>query len=327
MKILVTGGTGFTGSHLVRRLLGKGHDVLVIDIQKGGDFDELIKLGADIKIGSITDRELVHSCINGCDLVYHLAAAFRQINVSKQFYWDVNVEGTRNLLEASLDSKIKRFIHCSTIGIYGDVKSPPADENSEPAPADYYQYSKLQGEKIVKEYSEKGLYTVIIRPSGIYGPGDCGRFLMLYQFVKKGTFFMFSNGNIDYHTVYIDNLIDAFELASQIEGINGEDFIIADERVYTLNDIITQVAGALGTKVKIRYLPFWPLWFAALVCELFCKPFGISPPLFRRRADWFRMVRSFKIDKAKKRLGYKPRVDLAEGLAITAKWYKDQGLI
>jgi len=138
---------------------------------------------------------------------------------------------------------------------------------------------------------------------------------------------MFSSGSADYHTLYIDNLIDAFELASEVEGINGEAFIIADERTYTLNDLVTNVASAMGTNVKIRYLPFWPLWFCALVCEYLCKPFGISPPLFRRRVDWFRMVRSFSIEKAKKHLGYNPRVDLAEGLLKTAKWYKDEGLI
>ena len=83
-----------------------------------------------------TDKKLVDESVKGCDLVYHIAAAFRQINVTKKFYWDVNVEGTRNLLEASLDAQVKRFIHCSTIGIYGNVKNPPADEKFDPAPTD-----------------------------------------------------------------------------------------------------------------------------------------------------------------------------------------------
>ena len=327
MKILVTGGTGFTGSHLVRRLINNGHDVHVLDIEKGNNFDELTTMGATIVLGTITDKTLVDNCVKGCDLVYHLAAAFRQINVSKKFYWDVNVEGTRNLLEAALNSHVQRFINCSTIGIYGDVKNPPADELSVPAPNDYYQYTKLEGEKLAKEYSAKGLYTVNILPAGIYGPGDLGRFLMLYRFVKRGVFYMFSDGSAFYHTLYIDNLIDAFELATEVEGINGEAFIIADEKHYTLNELVAGVADSMGTKVKIQYLPFFPLWISALICEMLCKPFGISPPLFRRRVDWFRSVRAFSIEKAVEVLGYNPKVGLAEGLHKTATWYKKHGFI
>lgn len=327
MNILVTGGTGFAGSHLVKRLLFRGHEVHVLDIQEGHHYKELLKLGARIKLGSVTDKRLVEESVDGCDIVYHTAAAFRQINATKKFYWDVNVEGTRNMLEASLNAQVKKFIHCSTIGIYGNVQNPPADENSHPSPADYYQYSKLEGEKIAKDYSSKGLYTVIIQPSGIYGPGDLGRFLILYRLVKKGVFFMFGDGNISYHTVYIDNLLDGFELVSEIEGINGQSFIIADEHYYTLNELVVHVARSMETEIKIRHMPYLPLWFVSLIIENLYKPFRIAPPLFRRRAEWFRMVRAFSIEKAKNILGYNPKIDLPEGLLSTATWYRDNGHI
>ena len=142
MKILVTGGTGFTGSHLVRRLLKKGHEVVILDNQKGLFFEELESIGARIHLGSITDKQLINILIKDCDVVQHLAAAFRKINVSKKVYWDVNVEGTRNLLDASLRHGVKRFVYCSTQGVHGNIKNIPGNENSPIAPEDYYQYTK-----------------------------------------------------------------------------------------------------------------------------------------------------------------------------------------
>ena len=139
MKILVTGGTGFTGSHLVKRLLGKGHDVTVMDNQKGLFHDELSEKGAKIHIASITDIEKTEKVVEGQEVIYHLAAAFRQLDVSDQYYWDVNVGGTRNLVDSALRAGARKFVYCSTQGVHGNVDAPPGDEKSAIAPEDYYQ--------------------------------------------------------------------------------------------------------------------------------------------------------------------------------------------
>jgi len=327
MKVLVTGGTGFTGSHLVRRLLGRGHDVMVIDIQKGLFFDELTKRGAKIELGSITDMNDVNKIVKGCEVVYHVASSFRDVTVPNEAYWSVDVEGTRNLLDASYRLGVKRFIHCSTIGVYGNVRHPPASEQTDIAPADYYQFAKYEGEKVVEEYVQKGLDAVIIRPAAIYGPGDSGRFLILFRMVKQGFFLMFGDGKAYYHTVFIDNLLDAFELAADKEGISGEKYIIADEHYFSLNELVQYIAESLGISARIWHLPFWPLWVAALICEMICKPLNIYPPIFRRRVDWFRQVRAFSIDKAKRELNYQPKIDLQTGLSMTTMWYGDHGYL
>ncbi len=327
MRALVTGGLGFTGSHLVRRLLSKGHEVLVMDINKGLFYDELKGKGAKIELGSITDPTLVNKMVKDCEVVYHIAAAFRQMNVPIRFYWDVNVEGTRNLLDAAYRFKVKKFIHCSTVGVYGNVKNPPADENSPISPADYYQLTKYEGEKLVQNYNEKGLNTVTLLPSGIYGPGDEGRFLILFRFVKRGYFFMFGSGKTFFHTVFIENLIDAFELAAEKEGLSGERFIIADENYYSLNELVEMVAGVIGCSLKILKVPFLPMWLIAFACEMFCKPLRLNPPIFRRRINWFRQVRAFSIEKAKREIGYRPRVSTEEGLRRTAEWYQEHGYL
>ncbi len=327
MRVLVTGGTGFTGSHLVRRLLDKGYQVLVMDNQKGLFYDELRVRGATIELGSIADKNLVSEMIQGCEVVYHLAAAFRQLNVPDKYYWDVNVEGTRHLVDAAYRFRTRKFIYCSTQGVHGHIENPPGDEDSPIAPEDYYQFTKYKGEEVVREYVEKGLDAVTLRPTAIYGPGDPGRFLILFRLVKRGTFLMFGDGDTFYHPVHVDNLVDAFELAAERNGIQGRNYIIGDEHYYSLNQLVQAVASAIEVPIRIRHLPFWPVWTAAWACETVCKPLRLSPLLFRRRVDWFRQVRAFSIEKARRELGYQPEVALKEGLAQTAKWYREHGYV
>jgi len=327
MKVLVTGGTGFTGSHLTRRLLLKGDRVVVVDNQRGLFFDELKRLGAEIFIGSVTDKALVQKMAQGCEVVHHLAAAFRKVNLPKKVYWDVNVEGTRHLLEAALKYGVQKFVYCSTCGVHGDVRQGQANENSLIAPEDYYQYTKYEGEKIIAGFLGKGLKIVTLRPTAIYGPGDPERFFMLFKRVGKGRFLMFGDGRAHYHPVYIDNLVDAFELAAASAKGDGEVYLIGDEKSYSLNDLVSAIAKTLAVDLTIRHLPFWPLWTAALVCEMVYKPLRTEPPLFRRRVDWFRQNRAFSIEKAKRELGYEPKIGLEAGLAETAKWYQEHGYL
>ena len=160
----------------------------------------------------------------------------------------------------------------------------------------------------------------------IYGPGDPARFLHLFRRVKSGRFLMFGTGATLYHPLYIDNLVDAFLLAGATPG-TGEIYLIGDAHYYSLNDLVTAVGRSMGQDVHIVHLPFGPLWAASVACETLCKPLHIEPPLFRRRADWFRQNRAFSIDKARKGLGYKPSVSLSTGLATTAAWYRDHGYL
>jgi nucleoside-diphosphate-sugar epimerase len=327
MKILVTGGTGFTGSHLTRRLLQRGQKVVVIDNQPGLFADELKSLGAEIFLGCVTDRNLVDKAASGCQVIYHVAAAFRKVNLPRKVYWDINVGGTRTVLDAALKHGVAKVVYCSTCGVHGDVKQDAGDEETPIAPEDYYQYTKYEGERVVQEFVQQGLRAVILRPAAIYGPGDPARFYNLFKLVNKGRFLMFGPGKVRYHPLYIDNLLDAFELAAETKNGNGEAYLIADEKACTLNQLVSSIAQALGVDLRIKYLPFWPLWVAAVTCELIYKPLPMDPPLFRRRVDWFRQNRAFKISKAKRDLGYRPEVDLKQGLAMTANWYRGSGYL
>lgn len=327
MKILVTGGTGFTGTHLTRRLLREGHQVTVVDNQPGLFSHELEQLGATIMIGSVADRRLITRAAAGCAIVYHLAAAFRKVNLARVEYRQTNVEGTRVVLDVASQNSVQKLVYCSTCGVHGDVKEWPADESAPIAPADYYQATKYEGEIIVREFVERGLPAVIVRPAAIYGPGDPERFLMLFRRVQTGRFLMFGHGRAHYHPLYVDNLVDAFLLAAASQRRRGEAYLIADEEYYTLNELVQAIGEALDVDVKISHYPFRPLWLAALLCEAVFKPLPAEPPLFRRRVDWFRQNRAFDIRKAKLELGYQPKIDLKEGLARTARWYRDHGYV
>ncbi len=327
MRVLVTGGTGFTGSHAVRHYLARGHTVRVLDNQKGTFFDELSKAGAEIQLGSVAEREAVRRAVEGVELVQHIAAAFREINVPKEVYRSVNVDGTRIVAEEALRAGARRVVYCSTEGVHGHVVHPPGNEESPIAPEDYYQQTKWEGELAFREVLGRGLDGVILRPTGIYGPGDPARFLMLFRMVKRGHFFIVGDGRARYHPVYIDNLCDAFELAGDKPEARGEAFIIADDRHLTWNELIPLVAQALGVDVKIHYLPLRPVWLAAALCEGVCWPFGITPPLFRRRAEMFSHMRAFDISKARRVLGYEPKVALEEGLARSCEWYRRHGYL
>jgi nucleoside-diphosphate-sugar epimerase len=326
-RILVTGGTGFTGAHLVRRLISRGHEVVVLDNKKGIVYEDLVNLGAEIIIGSVTNEELVDKLVAGCYTVHHLAAAFREVNVPKALYRDVNVNGTRYLLEAAEKHNVNRFVYCSTCGVHGDVEDPPAAEDAPITPADYYQLTKYEGEKVAQDFIEKGMKITILRPAAIYGPEDPERWLMLIKRVSNGRFLMFGDGKATYHPLYIDNLIDAFELSAEKDEAIGQTYLIADNEYYELNHLVAEIGSALSIDVSIVHLPFTPLWVAAAITEAIYMPFQKNPPIFRRRVDWFRQNRAFDISKAKNELGYDPNIDLQTGIERTVSWYKEYGYL
>ncbi len=326
MLTLVTGGTGFTGSHLVRRLLARGDTVRVLDNAPGLFARELQAAGAEVTLGSVTDVNVVERMTEGTRQVFHVAAVFRQINLPDETYHEVNAVGTRIVGEAALRHKVDSFVYCSTQGVHGDIKSPPGNEQSPITPEDYYQTTKYEGEQEIAALVERGLPATTLRPMAIYGPGDPARFLYLFRAVKRGRFLMFGDGTTFYHPLYIDNLVDAFLLAAFQPG-TGEVYLIGDREYCSLNELVTAVAASMGRRVQITHLPFGPLWLAAGLCEAVCKPLGLEPPLFRRRADWFRQNRAFSIDKARHGLGYEPKFNLATGLARTAEWYRENGYL
>jgi len=327
MRVLVTGGTGFTGTALVKRLIEQGHAVVALDYQEGLQCDVLRAHGAKIVIGSVTDQQAVERSMNGVELVFHLAAAFRELNKPNSYYDKVNVGGTRVVLAAARRHGVRKFIYCSTCGVHGNVDHPPANEDAPIQPADYYQRTKYEAEPIVTQETGQGLETVILRPAAIYGPGDPERFFMIFKRVSRGTFPMFGSGRTLYHPLYVDNLVDAFLLCMPPGAGNGRAYLIADGSYYPIEEIVKAVARALGVPVRIPHYPVLPVVVLGHVVEKACKPFGLAPPIFPRRVDWYRQNRAFDTSRAKGELGYVPQVHLEEGLRRTGIWYRQMGYL
>lgn len=323
---LVTGGTGFTGGHLARRLARDGCRVRAIarDPEKASP---LAAAGVEVVAGDLKDRASLARAAAGCEVVYHIAALYRTEGVPDSEFREVNALGTANMLEAAAGAGVRRFVHCSTVGVHGHVSEIPANEDSPFHPGDIYQETKLEGEKRAREFFRaRGLPGVVFRPTGIYGPGDM-RFLKLFRHIASGRFRMIGSGKVYYHLTYIDDLVDGILLCGERPEALGNVYILGGERYVTLRELADTIAEALGTRVSRVRIPFAPVYAAAAVCEKICRPLGIEPPIFRRRVDFFRKDRAFDISKARRELGYAPRVDVREGIRRTADWYRAQGLL
>ena len=232
MKALVTGASGFTGGAVCRRLLNEGWSVTAF-ARASSNTRALQEAGVQCVVTDITDRAAVAKSFPDVDVVFHIAAAYRAEHADHGEFSRVNVDATRNLLEEAGERGVSRFVHCSTVGVQGEIEDPPASEDYRFHPGDHYQESKLAGEQLALEYFAKGLKGAVVRPVGIYGPGDT-RFLKLFKPIAKGYFVMVGKGDSLYHMTYIDDLVEGFMLAATRPEALGEVFTIAGRALYDL---------------------------------------------------------------------------------------------
>lgn len=323
--ILVTGATGFAGGQLVRRLRKLGHRVRAL-VRPGSDAQALVDQGVEVVRGDLTRAADVERAAEGVCKIFHMAAVYRTARHPDAYYYEVNVGGTRNVLEAAWRQGVERVVHCSTVGVHGDVRQVPSTEDSPLNPGDVYQRTKLEGERAAREAFAAGLPGTVVRPAAIYGPGDL-RLLKLFRTIRNGSFRMFGSGETCYHLVYIDDLIDGLLLCSERPEALGQVFILAGPRYLRLDEMVRIVADAVGVPPPGGHLPMWPLVMAAATCEAVCRPLRLEPPLHRRRADFFRKNRAFSCEKARSLLGYEPRIGPREGARRTASWYFENGYL
>lgn len=328
MSILVTGATGFTGKNLTRYLLQNGEKVRVIVRDKSKLDDLLENNNLEVFEGNIFEESIVNKAMVGVKKVFHVAAIFRTSGISDEVYWNTHVKATNLLMEAALKEGVEIFVHTSTVGVHGDVGTEVSvDEQAEFSPGDIYQRTKLEAEiSVHKFYKEKGLPIVVIRPTAIYGPGDL-RLLKLYKMASHYFTIILGDGKIKYHMVFIDDLIQGYIKASEVKEAVGETFIIGGDEVLTLNKLLETIGTVIDSQVRKLYLPVRPFQLLGTFMEKIFTPLGISPPIYRRRVDFFTKSRSFNISKAKRILGYQPKYDLLLGITVTAKWYKEKGFL
>lgn len=323
-SVFVTGATGFTGGHLCRHLIAAGYRVTAL-VRPGGDDSCLIRMGVHTVRGDICDSDGLQQAVDGADTVYHIAAAFRDASLPDQAFFEVNVQGTRNIIHAAAAAGVKRFVHCSTVGVHGDTGRTPATEDSPFQAPDVYCESKIEGELTARAlFEELGIEGSVFRPMGIYGPGDT-RFLKLFRSISRRRFVMIGSGDVYYQMTHIDDLCRGIMLCGEHPNAVGEAFLLAGDHHTTLTELVDCIADALDVKPLPFRVPMAPVMAAAHVCDAVCRPLGINPPLYPRRVEFFSKDRAASIDKARSLLGYEPRVSLADGIRMTAQWYREKG--
>lgn len=325
-NVLVTGGTGFAGSHLTKKLLDLDFNVRLL--VRNGSVAKLRNSDMpEVVLGDIRDVTAVKKAVKGVDLVFNLAAAYRKAGIKDVDYYDTNVKGVSNLLKAAMEFGIEQFVQCSTAGVHGPIDNPPANEESPYNPRDIYQITKLLGELLVRDCHRKtGMPFTIIRPCAIYGPGD-SRLLKLFRLASMRFVPVLGSGQAYYHLIHINDLTTAFILAAFHPKAQQEAFIIGDDNCYTINEIIDMISSRLGRDGKRFHLPPFPFKVLGNVVEKTSITIGIEPLIYRRRVDFFTISRSFTNTKALNLLGFKPKTKLIDGLKSTYEWYVARGLL
>jgi nucleoside-diphosphate-sugar epimerase len=278
-----------------------------------------------LAVGDLREPTALADATAGVDVVYHIAAIYRQAGLPAETYRAVNATAVQHLIEAAARGGVKRIVHCSTVGVHGDIEHPPANEDAPLKPGDIYQSTKCEGERLARETGARvGVEVTVARPSGIYGPGD-RRLLRLFRGIARRRWITLGPGKIYYHLTYIDDLVEGLRLCGEHSAAANRTYILAGGEVTTLNTLVERVAEQAGVPAPTAHLPVWPFWIAGAACEAVCAPFGVEPPLYRRRVDFFTKSRAFDITRARTEIGFAPVVGLRDGIRRTLDWYRHHG--
>ena len=325
MRIAITGATGFLGSHLAEDFLARGWEATLLS--RTAEKADPWRSRGRVEVGDVADPAALDRLFDGADVAIHLVSNFRTASDPPERYAHTNVQGTQNAVAAARKAGVRRFVHCSTIGVHGHVRSTPGNEDSPFHPGDLYQTTKAEAEAFVRaEGLREGMEIVVVRPCSIYGPGDT-RMLKMFRMLAKRTFFTLGSCRENFHAVYIDDLVEGFHRVATQPGLGGEVFILGGPEYVSLWNYLGTAARAVGAPRPWIRLPYAPVFAASVLCEKLCVPLGVEPPLHPRRVRFCRNNRAFSIDKARRILGYDPRIGLEEGMNRTVAWYRSEGLL
>lgn len=324
MKILVTGATGFIGKHLIEKLLEEKHEIVCVSrkpIQEGTFSEKVENLLCDLQ-----EMEKLDGEIEGVDVVIHMAAQLGHHGIPYEYYYSVNYQATMKLAEVSVKAGVKQFIYCSAPYVTG-LEGRNVPESAPYAPPNPYAETKALAEKgLIKDYKDK-MNCTIVRPSFVYGIGDVRR-TALYRSIQKKRFVLTTKGDTYLQPTYVSDIVDGIVLCLLNPASYGEIFNLGAEKDCTSKEYLECIAKNVGTKLIHINIGYGLSVFLANIVD------GLSKALFKKpgfvnkgRIDFLSKDHSCDISKAKKVLGYQPKIDLDTGIRMSVEWARKNGYL
>ncbi len=326
MKVLITGATGLLGGHLINELQARGEQIRAL-VLPAENADKLIARGVEVVRGDITEARTLPPAVEGVELVFHLAA---MMGVSRPIsdYRRVNVTGTENLYKAAQAAGVRRFVHTSSHTVYGLGHGRYMTENDRfnPDPHPYSQ-TKAEGDRLVRRLMlTSKMETVILRPGSFFGPGDKLNFGRMAQRMKEGKGVIIGRGDNALPFCYVTDVVQGFLLAAYHEKAAGNVYNITNDRPLTQLEMFNEVADAVGGIRPTRHVPFLPILYGSMVAERLASLTHTEPLATQHGALMFGTDNRHSIEKARRELGFEPKVDLREGIRLAAAWFNAGGM-
>ncbi len=332
-RVLVTGANGFIGQHLVKKLIEKDYLVhgLVMPNTALGELSLLDNKSLKLVQGDLTNYNSLLNATKDVNEIIHLAGIVKYVNLSDGLYWDINVNGTENLLKACVENKLKlkRFIYCSTVDVYGGLEDQDKviSEDFQPKPKGIYSKTKYESELVCNKYNQEHKIPItILRPGRVYGEGDL-TFLPFLRLIKRKLYFNIGTRDTYMSSIYVEDLVNAFILALENPKAIGNTYIITNDEIVTKKEFANTIASELNIKLSNLSLPKSFVIPPVYVLEKLYSIIGKNPPFSTKKLEFFLQSKKYSIEKAKKELGYKQQTSIKEGIRRTVEWYKKRNLI
>jgi len=326
MKSLVTGASGFIGGHLTRALVVAG-DVVRILARPASDTRHLADLPVEICTGDLTDPHSLRQAVAGVERVFHCAAIVSDWGDAALF-GAVNVAGTRHLLAAALDAGVRKFVHVSSTEVYGYPDYPATEEAPYRRRSWPYCETKIEAEKQAWAFAERGLPLTVVRPATVYGPRSA-TLVEMVGLLQTGQMMLIGSGRRNAGLMYVDNLSDALWLAGRPDLGLGRAYNLTDGLDVTWGQLTNALAALLGKSPVRRSAPRTPAYAAGWLLEGWARLRRQSarPLLTRMAVEFTGTDQSFPADRARRELGWSPRVGFDEGMQRVRAWLQAEGYL
>jgi 2-alkyl-3-oxoalkanoate reductase len=322
VRTLVTGASGFLGSHVVELLQERGEATRAL-VRSGEDTRAVERSGAELCIGDLRDRPSLIRAVQGVDRVLHCAARTGPWGIDREYHLD-NVLGLRTLAEAALDAGVERFVHVSSISVHGNDVGGEADENAPLArQSDPYSRSKVAGERLLAELIRTRRAPItIVRPGLIYGPRDAASFGRFAELLLRGKMIRIGSGRNHLPLIHARDVARGIILASTVPAALGRTYLLVNDEPVTQRQYFAAIAAELGVREPRRTIPYGVALGLAATAEMVGRITKRPPPLTRFGVQLLGGENRFIMTRARRELGFEPETNLAEGVRESVAWLR-----